>query len=154
EGGVRRRRDRYDERQSATQDHHHAARSDCHEEPPRRRTQVATSRPTYRRATGSNLTHCANRIPTKSAKAKRGRRAPRRSGARPAWVTSLIASKACGAGGEVVAFGEAGGTPGGVPVAGRRRAVLAGQFEQVRAGRQEPVVAGHPAVGFQGGEQV
>jgi hypothetical protein len=53
-----------------------------------------------------------------------------------------------GADGEGPALGQAGGWPGGLPVAGRGGGVVAGKFGQVGVGGVEPVVAREPGVGL------
>jgi hypothetical protein len=59
-----------------------------------------------------------------------------------------------GAGFEVTPLGAAGGGAGGAGVPGGRRGVVAGELEAVGADRGEPVMTGHPLVGFQARQQV
>jgi Glycosyl transferase family 2 len=56
--------------------------------------------------------------------------------------------------GQVTPLGDAGGQASGLEVVGGRRLGLAGQFLQVRAGSEQPVMAGHPLVGGQPGQDL
>src|SRR6266516_5453635 len=68
--------------------------------------------------------------------------------------TLFLAGQPGRAAGQVPALGEAGRAAGGLPVARHRARDIAGHLQQMRPGRVQPVMARHPAVGFQLAEQV